>query len=269
MEKIPKKIHYLWFGGNPLTDTGKKSLETWKTYAPTFQIIRHDESSFDFSSCQFALDAAKAKRWAFAADYARFKILYEQGGVYFDVGTELVKSVDGLFDGPCIAAIEKSTKTIASGLVFATPAKNPIVKEILDAYQALPFYDDIEYLRKNTVNEVVTKVFEKYGFIRENREQEIQDWIVYPSVYFNPKYGLGGYDIKTETYAIHHSSASWEDNKTKLKLRLQKRLVPFIGRRPAEIIGRIYGEIRSDGFKKGITNLARITKDVVRRSKES
>lgn len=27
---IPKKIHYCWFGGNPLPENAKKYIATWK-----------------------------------------------------------------------------------------------------------------------------------------------------------------------------------------------------------------------------------------------
>ena len=80
---IPKVIHYCWFGGNPLNDMGKKCLESWKKYFPDYEIICWDESNFDVSCCRYVREAYEAKKWAFVSDYARYKILYEHGGVYF------------------------------------------------------------------------------------------------------------------------------------------------------------------------------------------
>ena len=31
---IPKKIHYCWFGRNPLPESAKKCIESWKKYCP-------------------------------------------------------------------------------------------------------------------------------------------------------------------------------------------------------------------------------------------
>ena len=42
---IPKKIHYCWFGGNPLNELGKKCVESWKRYFPDYEIIEWNESS--------------------------------------------------------------------------------------------------------------------------------------------------------------------------------------------------------------------------------
>lgn len=36
------------------------------------------------------------KKWAFVSDYARLKIVYEQGGIYMDVDVELIKPLDEL-----------------------------------------------------------------------------------------------------------------------------------------------------------------------------
>ena len=40
------------------------------------------------------MEAYDAKKWAFVSDYARFKILYEYGGVYFDTDVEILQSLD-------------------------------------------------------------------------------------------------------------------------------------------------------------------------------
>ena len=36
---IPKKIHYCWFGRNPLPESAKKCIESWKKYCPEYEII--------------------------------------------------------------------------------------------------------------------------------------------------------------------------------------------------------------------------------------
>ena len=44
---IPKKIHYCWFGGNPLPEDVKRYIESWKKYCPDYDLIRWDESNYD------------------------------------------------------------------------------------------------------------------------------------------------------------------------------------------------------------------------------
>lgn len=78
---IPKKIHYCWFGGNPLSELALKCIESWKKYCPGYEIIVWNESNFDVSCCDYVRETYAAKKWAYVSDYARFKILYEHGGL--------------------------------------------------------------------------------------------------------------------------------------------------------------------------------------------
>ena len=99
---IPKVIHYCWFGGNPLPNIAVKCINSWKKYFPDYEIIEWNESNFDLFSCDYCREAYDAKKWAFVSDYARFKILYEHGGVYFDTDVEVIKSMDDIYTERCI-----------------------------------------------------------------------------------------------------------------------------------------------------------------------
>ena len=46
---IPKKIHYCWFGRNPLPESAKKCIESWKKYCPAYEIIEWNEDNFDLT----------------------------------------------------------------------------------------------------------------------------------------------------------------------------------------------------------------------------
>ena len=95
---IPKIIHYCWFGGNPLPELAQKCIESWKKYCPDYEIKRWDETNFDLDCCDYVREAYQEKKWAFVSDYARFKILYEYGGVYFDTDVELIKPIDDIVE---------------------------------------------------------------------------------------------------------------------------------------------------------------------------
>ena len=79
---IPKTIHFCWFGGNPLGAEELRCIESWKRFFPDYRIVRWDESNFDVNCCKYVAQAYSAGKWAFVSDYARFAILYEQGGLY-------------------------------------------------------------------------------------------------------------------------------------------------------------------------------------------
>ena len=98
---IPKKIHYCWFGGNPLPALAKRCISSWKKYLPDYEIIEWNESNYDVHKIPYISEAYNAKKYAFVSDYARFDILYNHGGLYFDIDVEVLDSLDDIIkDGP-------------------------------------------------------------------------------------------------------------------------------------------------------------------------
>ena len=93
------------------------------------------------------------------------------------------------------------------------------------------------------MNAFFTTELEKAGFVREDRAQHVGEWTILPSVAFDPVYGFGGYHIKSETYSIHRYSASWEDTRYRVKGQFVEKYAPLIGRRPAQVVGRLKGEV--------------------------
>ena len=94
--QIPKIIHYCWFGRNPLPPMAIKCIESWKKYLPDFEIKEWNEDNFDIAINPYVEEAYHMKKYAFVSDYARFWILYNYGGLYFDIDVELLKPIDDI-----------------------------------------------------------------------------------------------------------------------------------------------------------------------------
>ena len=62
---IPKKIHYCWFGKNPLPELAIKCIESWKKYLPDYEIKEWNESNFDVNMIPYTKEAYEAKKYAF------------------------------------------------------------------------------------------------------------------------------------------------------------------------------------------------------------
>lgn len=60
-KRIPKIIHYVWFGGDPLPDLAKKCIESWKKYCPDHTIMEWSESNFDIHCCPYVEEAYEEK----------------------------------------------------------------------------------------------------------------------------------------------------------------------------------------------------------------
>ena len=81
---IPRLIHYCWFGGNPLPPSALRCINSWKKFLPEFEIIEWNETNYDINRNSYVREAYNAKKYAFVSDYARFDILFHEGGLYFD-----------------------------------------------------------------------------------------------------------------------------------------------------------------------------------------
>ena len=68
---IPKVIHYSWFGGKEKPAFIRKCISTWEKKMPGYRIVEWNESNFNLEEHPFALDAYRAKKYAFVSDYPR------------------------------------------------------------------------------------------------------------------------------------------------------------------------------------------------------
>ena len=105
---MKKYIHYCWFGGKPLSKLTKKCIKSWKKYLPDYEIIEWNESNVDLEECPFIKEAYENKKWAFVADYARTKAIYEMGGIYFDTDMIITKDISFLLDKETFLGVEDS-----------------------------------------------------------------------------------------------------------------------------------------------------------------
>lgn len=213
---IPKKIHYCWFGGNPLSDLAKKCIGSWKKYLPEYEIVEWNESNFDIHSCDYVEQAYKEKKWAFVSDYARFKILYENGGLYFDTDVEIINSFDKIIEKGAFMGCEKNEKgesLVNPGIGLAAYPRMDIYNEILEVYENESFIINGKINYKTVVNRT-TEVLTKYGYKQNSSIQRVREINVYPWDFFCPMdYATGELNITDNTKSVHWYDASWLDDK--------------------------------------------------------
>lgn len=228
---IPKKIHYCWFGGNPLPEMAQKCIESWKKYCPDYEIVEWNEDNFDLNCNDYVKEAYEAKKWAFVTDYARLKIIYDNGGIYFDTDVEMVKPIDALLNDKAFFAME-SAGIVATGLGFGAEKQSEIIKSLMDSYE-----DEHFILGENKYNLTTcpmrdSKIFKNMGMKELDEIQHVGEAVIYPKDYFCPKSWETGYKINLtpNTVCVHHFNASWYDEAEKKKLeefkfRMEKRQI--------------------------------------------
>lgn len=254
---IPKIIHYCWFGYNPKPKMAEKCIKSWKKYCKGYEIIEWNEENFDISSCPlYVRQAYEAKKWAFVTDYARLKILYENGGIYFDTDVEIIRKIDALLENHCFMGIERAYECVkvASGLGIGCVKGFPLIKEIMEDYNDRSFIKDDGTQDITTCTELNTEILKKHGYVEENRFQTVAGAAVYPSEYFSPMDMTNGKMYTTKnTLTIHHYGLSWtteEHRKERLRHLRKAKRADFIYNLkvlPNNLLKKLFGE---EGYKK-------------------
>ena len=223
---IPKIIHYCWFGGNPLPTDVKRCIESWKKMCPDYEIKRWDESNFDVNAHPFTKAAYEAKAWAFVSDYARLKVVCDNGGIYLDTDVELLKNLDSLREYQCYIGVQQAGHLCTTGLGFGATKSNSVVQQMLGKYDQIIFSEErkTEFACPYLNNEVL----EAIGYVyNADSPINLNGTLVLPPKYLDPI--APGEEMKIlrceDTISIHHYSASWMGNKTRWK----RRIIRIIG----------------------------------------
>ncbi len=236
---IPKTIHYCWFGKKELPDSAKKCIESWKKYCVDYEIKLWNEDNFDINENMFISQAYEARKYAFVSDYARFKILYEHGGIYMDTDVELIKPLDDLLKNNAFMGFEKANKKItgiAPGLIIGTEKEAPFLKNMIEIYNNSIFFDENGSQKAYTVVKYMTDYLLDKGCLLEDRLQCVDNITLYPTAYFCPKdYETGEINITEKTYSIHHYDSTWWPEKS-LYLR---KLIEKYGAKNGVLIYRL------------------------------
>ena len=176
--EIPKVIHYCWFGRNPLPAAAEKCIMSWREKCPEYTIVKWTEDNFDLSECPiYVQQAYRAKKWAFVTDYARLKIVYDNGGIYLDTDVELLKSLSPLLINSAFFGFEDEAY-VATGLGFGAVKGAPILMDLMKDYEGINFVkDNGEYdLMSCPVRNL--HVFQRYGLVQNNKLQTLKGGIV-------------------------------------------------------------------------------------------
>lgn len=203
-QKIPKKIHYCWFGGTPIPRHLQQYIDGWKRLCPDYEIIEWNESNYDISKNRYMREAYEAKKWGFVPDYARTDIIYNHGGIYLDTDIELVRRPDKLLNDDAFFGFFGNDE-IALGLGFGAVSHHPFLKAIRDFYDDKSFINSDGSLNLTPCSHYQHPVFKKFGFVLENRLQRVQDVVIYPSDVLLQK----GVSVSENTITYHHGECSW------------------------------------------------------------
>lgn len=237
--KIPKKIHYCWFGKGKMKPLLLECIESWKKYLPDYEIIEWNEDNFDIEANEYVKQAYEEKKWAFVSDYVRLWAIYNEGGIYLDTDVEVKKSLDRFLDDDFFTGFESWEFPFTA--TFGAKKGNSLVKRLLDHYDNLAFKKNNGLDETTNTTYVTNILISDYNVKCNGKLQKLADGItIYPSEYFT-------LDTNSDTnYTTHHFDGSWYtgnlDYKKFVALKCKYQKIWWIINIPIKIKRKIYQE---------------------------
>lgn len=228
MSKIPKKIHYCWFGKGKKDELSLKCIQSWEKKLNDYEFVLWNEDNFDIERIPFVNQAYKNKKWAFVSDYVRMFALYNEGGIYLDTDVEVLKNFDSFLENEFFIGLENDLSEEIKQLstaVIGSKRKHPLIGEMLKYYENRDFIKNGKFDMTTNVKIVTNICKEKYGFDENKEEQKLGNGIkIYPKSYFYPNIDK----IKNiqekfpHTIAVHHLAGTWLSPYDKVKIFIRK-----------------------------------------------
>ena len=227
---IPRTIHYVWLGDQPLPEEGQKYIEGWQKLNPDFKLRRWTEKDIDLTKYPLVKKALDERQWAFAADIIRMYAVYNEGGIYLDTDIELLKPLVELVKYKAFACWESHFWFTTA--VFGAEKHSPWIGKILKRYEQGSTKQKINtntYLKTVHSPSVYAKDF--YNLHLNGKTQVYNDeFLTLSSDYFCPKHYMTGKMHKTKnTMAIHHYASTWHTLSERIKNACVRTIYKLLG----------------------------------------
>jgi mannosyltransferase OCH1-like enzyme len=197
---IPKLIHQIWVGPNPIPSKSIKFIETIRSLHPEFEYRLWQDKDITpeiFVNYEYIV---KATSYAQKADIMRYEILYRQGGIYFDIDFEVFKNIAPLLTNDLVVCNEdeNTDKYITNAFICASK-DNPELRKCVERIKEID-------LTSNRISHMSGPWFFRKCITLTDRVTILPTSYIYPTHYTNPK---ATFQITETTYACHHWDKNW------------------------------------------------------------
>lgn len=233
MKKIPKIIHYCWFGNQPKPQDVKDYISGWKIVMPDYKITEWNENNFNINVNQYVRQAYQAKMFAFVSDYARLYAMYHYGGIYLDTDVEVFKPFDSLLENEIVFGFELNEFVATS--TFLARKNSIFIRDLMNSYDQRMFVNADNSLDLTTNVKILTDILTSIGLIRNNKRQRLvykdsENVLIIEQKYLSPfDYNNNMSHTDSTTFSVHHYNSSWSSASFRLKIKLKNFIVNLIG----------------------------------------
>ncbi len=216
-KRIPRIIHYCWFGRKTPSRLAGECLRSWRQAAGDFQVKLWNEDNCDLGLNRYVEQAYAAGKFAFVSDYFRLLALYREGGVYLDTDVELRHGLEPFLGHSSFLGFE-SANSLGTAIMGAA-AGSDWLRRCLDHYADRDFALPDGGFDTTPNVKMITRIMVEAGLKIDGRRQSLAgDIQIYPKLVFfpdredlrEPKSGAAAAEREAPTgCAIHHCEGSW------------------------------------------------------------
>jgi mannosyltransferase OCH1-like enzyme len=209
--KIPRILHHIWLGRDPLPDEHKPWIESWKKRHPKWEHRLWTEENLPLNPLRpEVLERLRAP--VERADILRLEILYTHGGVYLDTDLECLRSLDDVLVGHEFVGVCHKPDRITNTAIAAVPG-HPLLDRAMHEIKPLETYwtGSSEALKDVAGPRLLQKLIPEFPDI-----VLLEPYMFFPS----------NEEERSRAIAIHHMARVWH-NTTTLRaamLRAERRL---------------------------------------------
>lgn len=196
---IPKIIHQIWVGDNPLPAKSETYIKKIKELHPEYEykLWKNDDiTPENFINYKYIVASNKNAQ---KADIMRYEILYNYGGIYLDIDMEVYKSLTPLLTHSLIVCNEDDNVDIyITNAFIACEKRNP---QLLNCVSLIKLTDWTQPINKATGPSYFKQCIKLNSDVRL-----LPTCYCYPIHWSNKK---ADPKINDDTFMCHHWDKNW------------------------------------------------------------
>lgn len=192
---IPRVIHRVWLGDEPMPEEFEYYGETWQRHHPDWELRLWTDSNLP--TLRFPDAFERCRNHGERSDVLRSELLLQFGGLYVDTDVECRRPIEPLIDDlPAFAAWVRPGR-IGSAVLGAVPG-HPAIERLLTEMQD----------RVGEGNQIEATVGLLTDVLSEAEDVEVFDsGTFYP---YHPRHNPANGREFPDAYAIHHWGLTWK-----------------------------------------------------------
>jgi inositol phosphorylceramide mannosyltransferase catalytic subunit len=210
---IPRVVHRIWLGPDPVPELFEQYAETWRRHHPDWEMRLWRDEDLPPLACQAEIE--RTTRFKSRYDMTRLELLRQLGGVVIDLDVEPLRPIDPLLGG-------------VRAFVGRTSSGGRVGNQIIGAIPHHPLLEyAVERLRETAGTASNSSQEAGPAFLSRVVQERPEGVTVFPRDYFYSPLTIDPPQRPQdfpEIYAVHHSTESYREGPEGQVVRLERQL---------------------------------------------